>query len=364
MKILIVTDLYPLDNLHKGIPLAIENFALALKDLGHEIFVLRADLIINTLLRGRKIYAQGTYEHNGIKIYNQNFVTPFYTNPKIKDIDFDVIISHMPSGTLCAAKIKKKLKKPFMAVVHSSDLEVLKKYKLYFSKKLKNAYALADTVAARSMWIKNELKNYTNKEIALAPSGIKKEEISDKKEVLKKFEDIKTFEIVCTSSLIKRKNLFVLVEAMKNLKNQNVNLKIFGTGKLEKKLKQAALGANIEFMGQKTRKEILETLSKSHIFILPSIRETFGLSYLEALAKGCITICSKNSGISGYIKNGVNGYIIEPKKENIENLINKILKKDKDELKKISLNALDLASDLEYYKCAKKYIENIKKFCK
>lgn len=364
MKILIVTDLYPLNDFHKGIPRAIENFALALKDLGHMVFVLRADLVPNTIIRGRKIYKQGFYEHNGIKIYNQNFILPFYFKPEPPCCDFDVIISHMPSGTLCAAEIKKRSKKPFMAVAHSSDLEVLKKYGIYFSKKLKNAYDLADVAAARSIWIKDELKNYINKEIALAPSGIKKEEISDKEEVLKKFEDIKTFEIVCTSSLIKRKNLFVLVEAMKNLKNQNVNLKIFGTGKLEKKLKQAALGANIEFMGQKTRKEILETLSKSHIFILPSIRETFGLSYLEALAKGCITICSKNSGISGYIKNGVNGYIIEPKKENIENLINKILKKDKDELKKISLNALDLASDLEYYKCAKKYIENIKKFCK
>lgn len=364
MKILIVTDLYPLNDFHKGIPRAIENFALALKDLGHMVFVLRADLVPNTIIRGRKIYKQGLYEHNGIKIYNQNFILPFYFKPETPCCDFDVIISHMPSGTLCAAEIKKRSKKPFMAVAHSSDLEVLKKYGIYFSKKLKNAYDLADVAAARSIWIKDELKNYINKEIALAPSGIKKEEISDTKTALEKFDNIKTLKIVCAASLIKRKNLLPLINAIKNLKNPNVKLKIFGKGKLEKKLKKSAAGANIEFKGHKTREEILNELSRAHVFILPSLRETFGLSYLEALAKGCITICTKNSGMSGYIKNNVNGFTVEPTDENIQKIIIEILNKDKDELKKISTEALKTADSLEYYKCAKKYIENLKKFCK
>ena len=361
MKILIVTDLYPLNEQHRGIPRAIENFALALKDLGHKIYVLRADLILNSLLRGRKPYKQGVYNFSGIEIYNQNFISPFYFNPKTPD-DFDVIISHMPSGTLCAQKIKKKFKKPFMAVAHASDIEVLKKYKIYFSSALKKALKYADTVAARSFWIRDELKNYIDREIAPAPSGIKKEEVLNEDFALKKFDNLDEIKIVCTSSFIERKNLMSLIEAVNELCDLNVSLKIFGSGRLEKKLKAAAKSRKIEFMGQKAQNEVFCALNEAHIFILPSYRETFGLSYLEALSKGCITICTKNSGMSGYIKYGENGFTINPTKENIKNIIKNIAKKDKKELKQISKNALKLALELEYYKCAKNYLENIKKF--
>ncbi len=352
MKILLITDLYPLKNNHKGIPKAIENFAIALQDLGHKIYVLRADLIINTLLRGRKTFKQGEYCHNGIKIYNQNFLMPFYFNPKIPN-DFDVIVSHMPSGTLCAAGIKNKFKKPHVAICHSSDIEVLEKYKIYFSKALNNALKNADAIGARSHWIKNKLPF---KNVFLAPSGIKKEEIT------KKTFNEKELKIICASSLIKRKNIKSLILAMKEF--DDISLEIFGSGNEEKKLKKLAKDINVKFMGQKPRENVLEALEEARIFILPSKKETFGLSYLEALAKGCIVICTKNSGMDGFIKNGLNGFITESNSKNIANTIKKVLSLNKDELNKISDNAKKLAQQLEYYECAKNYLENIKKVCK
>ena len=363
MKVLIVTDLYPLNEHHKGIARTIENFALALRDLGHKIYVLRADLVPNSLLRGRMPYKQGHYTSSGIEIYNQNFILPFYFSPKIPD-DFDVIISHMPSGTLCAQKVKKKFNRPFMAVAHSSDIEVLKKYKIYFSSALKHVLNCADIVAARSFWIKKELKNYIDKEIALVPSGIKKSEVLNEDRALVKFDNINEIKIVCIASLIKRKNLMPLIEAINELQECNISLKIFGCGPLEKKLKKKAKNEKIKFLGHRAQGEIFDALSEAHIFILPSLRETFGLSYLEALAKGCITICSNNSGMSGYITDNKNGFIIAPTKDGIKNIIKKIAAKNPNELKEISKNALKLASELEYYKCAKNYLDNIKNLCK
>lgn len=352
MKILLVTDLYPLEEKHKGIPLAIENFALALKDLGCEISVLRADLIFNSILRGRKPSKQGWYERNGIKIYNQNFLLPFYLNPKVPK-NFDVIVSHMPSGNMCGAKIKNKFKKPHIAICHSSDIEVLEKYKFYFASALKNALKNADKVGARSYWIRDKLP-FEN--IFLVPSGIKKEEITNTPFGEKKLK------IICASSLIKRKNLKELILAMREIKN--APLEIYGNGCEEKKLKKMAQNLNIKFMGQRPRQEVLEALEEAQIFILPSKKETFGLSYLEALAKGCIVICSKNSGMDGFIQNNKNGFIVEPNAQDIAKTIKKIISMDKEELNKISSNAIKLAQELEYYKCAKNYLENIKKICK
>ena len=55
MKILLISDLYPLKK-DKTIPVVLEDFALALKELGNEIVVLRPNFLFNSLISGHKIY--------------------------------------------------------------------------------------------------------------------------------------------------------------------------------------------------------------------------------------------------------------------------------------------------------------------
>ena len=77
MNILFVTDLYPIDNEDKTIPKVIEDFVLALKDYGIRGCVFRPNLLLNTLIRKHKISKNGEYCHNGIKVYNKNYILPF-----------------------------------------------------------------------------------------------------------------------------------------------------------------------------------------------------------------------------------------------------------------------------------------------
>ena len=131
-RVLFVTDLYPLGE-DDTIPFAIENFALALKDFGFCIEVVRPNFLFNTFLRKHKIYKQGIYQRNGIKIYNRNFVLPFIFD-NFKPDSADLIISHMPSGNIYADLINKKLKLPRVSIIHNSDYKVLSsiKYSLFF----------------------------------------------------------------------------------------------------------------------------------------------------------------------------------------------------------------------------------------
>ena len=101
IKILLITDLYPVYD-EKTIPLAVENFALALKDFGAQVTVIRPNFLFNAVLRKHKIYAQKEYQRKGIKIYNRNFLLPFVFNSFKPKENFDLIISHMPSGNIYA----------------------------------------------------------------------------------------------------------------------------------------------------------------------------------------------------------------------------------------------------------------------
>lgn len=56
--------------------------------------------------------------------------------------------------------------------------------------------------------------------------------------------------------------------------------------------------------------EVLLHLRNSEIFVLPSINETFGLVYAEAMSQGLPIIYSKGQGFDGQFENGVVGYVV------------------------------------------------------
>ena len=106
---------------------------------------------------------------------------------------------------------------------------------------------------------------------------------------------------------------------------------------------------------------IYEKLDENDVFILPSIKETFGLSYLEAMSRGLITIGIKNEGIDGIIKNNENGFLINPNIKEIKEILSKINNFSLEKKEKISQNTLKSIKNYEKEKIITKYVETIKK---
>lgn len=69
------------------------------------------------------------------------------------------------------------------------------------------------------------------------------------------------------------------------------------------------LGNKVYFTGKIPREEIIKYYDQSECFILISRDEVFGLVYLEAMSRGCITIAARNEGMEGIIEHGVNGFL-------------------------------------------------------
>jgi glycosyltransferase involved in cell wall biosynthesis len=59
----------------------------------------------------------------------------------------------------------------------------------------------------------------------------------------------------------------------------------------------ALAGENVRLLGRQTRAELLRLYGESHVFVMPSLVEGFGLVYLEALAAGCYSIGTTNTGL-------------------------------------------------------------------
>lgn len=368
MKILFVTDLYPIGD--EKIAKALFYFVQEWQKQGHEVEVIRANFISNTLIRGRKIKTEKIYYENNTKIYNINFHTPFLFNvynklPKNFSLKhYDVLISHMPCGALMAQKLLKKENIKYVCAVHASDIVVLKSLKyLPFRNKLITTYKNADKIAARSPILKEKIESLipeTKNKTFVAYSGIDENIISEE---IKPFNKEK-IELITVASLIKRKNIDIIIKTLKLLDNKH-HLTIIGDGnkrrKLEKLTKKLHLENNITFTGKIEHNNVFDYLKQSDIFILLSKNETFGLSYLEAMALGNIIIGKKKDGIDGIIKNNKNGFLIEPNIEELKKCLDKINLMQDSEIKELKQNIKNTIVNLTTSKASENYIKNIKR---
>ena len=360
MKILFITDLYPIKPRESQTPLTLHNFVFEWVKQGNEVDVIKPNFLLNSFLRGKKFYPQGFYEHEGVKIFNVNYFTPFlfdFTKKVSEKFDFesyDVIVAHMPSGIIFANNLAKIIKKPLICAVHISDIEVLTKplYKFYFKKQLEEAYKNSKKIACRSFILQkkfNAIFPELSEKTFVAASGVNMPlnnqhftaHSSPKK-------------VLTCANLIKRKNIDKLIIAVSDLKD--FELTVIGDGKELTKLKKTG-SHNIKFQGRLPHQEVLSEMQKSDIFILPSVNETFGMVYLEAMASGCITVCTKNDGVDGIIKDGENGFLCEPTVEGIRETLLKI--KNHESLGEISENSVLTAKEYSRENCAKNYLKMI-----
>ena len=340
MKILVITYLYPIKNCEKFTPKTIKNFVDGWEELGHEVRVIKPNFLLNSFLRRKPFYKSAIYE----KVENINYFLPFVGNIKRKiktEFSPDIVIAHMPSGVIFA----NKLKLPFVAGVHVSDLEVLTNpiYSIYFKPELEKAYKNATKIACRSNVLKQKFlklyPEYENKTF-VCYSGINFEPIK------LNWQPSGKIRVLTCANLIKRKNVDLVIKECENL---NVELRIIGEGKELNNLKK--LSSKPVFLGYLPHAKVLEEMKKADIFALPSVNETFGMVYLEAMASGCITVCRKDDGVSGIIKNGENGYFWE------DGIIEKIINSENQN--KILENSYQTLKNYTSLGACKNYLHNI-----
>lgn len=117
--------------------------------------------------------------------------------------------------------------------------------------------------------------------------------------------------------LAMEKRLDVLIEAFAKLKSKysNCSLIIAGEGPDDatQKLKRLAQPIpNIHFIGFVHGEAKANLLASCDVYCSPSPYETFGRSVVEAMASGIPVVTVNSGGVSDYIVDGANGYLVPP----------------------------------------------------
>jgi len=224
----------------------------------------------------------------------------------------------------------------------------------------------------QSMFLKllsnKRIENLKEKSVVL-PNGLDSFYLENR---VKQLQNIHSpIRVIYAGAFNKGKNILETLYALESLikKGYKIDFKAIGKGlkfrkedkDYQEKIRSFAMGKDwVHLLDSMPKEPLRKAFEESDIFVMPSVPETFGIVYLEALSQGLPIIFAQGQGFDGYYEDKDIGFRVNPKNstefaDKIETII-----KDYD---RISLNVrkLDLYNDFSWEKISEKYFKLYKK---
>lgn len=126
--------------------------------------------------------------------------------------------------------------------------------------------------------------------------------------------------ILFVGSLIARKGLHVLLDALAALPAGDWSLEVIGdterdptyAARVRRRISHPALQDSVRLLGLTGNDQLIQALRRSHVLAVPSAHEGFGIAYLEAMRFGLPVLASAAGGAAEFVREGESGYLIRP----------------------------------------------------
>lgn len=261
-----------------------------------------------------------------INLFIYSFIAPLIHRKAMKKADIYKTNQMLGSWTAITAKLlfRKKL-----VVRQGYQLSTFSKEKSFIRRVASPiieffSYKIADKIIVTSQKDKDfiiERYRISEEKIIVIPNFVETD-------TFKPLEVKKEKRLIFVGRLDKQKNLFSLIDAVKDL---DVKLVLIGKGPLEEALNDKVKEERIEnvvFAGVIPNERLPEELNKSEIFILPSFYEGNPKTLLEAMACELPVIGTDVVGIREIIKHKENGYLCGTLAESIKEAITDMMKNE------------------------------------
>lgn len=285
-----------------------------------------------------------------------------------KDIGGQIL--HLHSGHALAVGLWARLfcRKIKLIAVRRVDFHIKKnilsriKYRNYLVDKI---ICVSDSV--RRVLIEDGIDE---RKLVTIHSGINLNKFNDKSEYkgLKKELGIPENNILVgtVAAIVGHKDYENLINAASIVlkENSNVTFCAYGTGVLEKEMREFVryLGIEKNFIFAGFRRDVEGFLKNCDLFVLASRKEGLGTSILDAQSHGLPVIACRTGGIPEAVTDGVNGLLVEP--QNSQQLAEAIIRLsgNRSEREDYGRKALETVKDFDIGKTIKRNIELYQEF--
>ena len=300
----------------------------------------------------------GKFSHHAIQRSVQDIVS------WNKEDDFvpSIIIGHFPNPQIEVVNLlHEKYPHAKTSIVMHGDIELAKRV---YGEKLLPLVEQIDVWGFRNPAVQRLFEKHIMKvnKAFMCYSGIPEDYVTNNN--THNFDN-SILKIVYVGEMIERKYPLVVLEALeKAFPDGNYQLTYVGEGQLldniRERIDSSTIKGLVRVVGRIQRDAIKAEYDDADCMVMISKHEAYGLVYLEAMARGCITIASRNEGFDGIIIDGVNGFLCKAgDAEELATIFQRINLLTVEEKLVISQKAIETAQSLTDYKAAKRYIEDV-----
>jgi glycosyltransferase involved in cell wall biosynthesis len=308
----------------------------------HAVNYLRDKGILKKLISLNTFYNLKLNNSNIINKKNLNTIylfRPLYRNKTINNILLPTIFDKISSKffvekcdifhgwvmhSLFSIKKAKKLgSKTILEVGNAHILEFMKiltkeariwglkyDYSIFNIKRVMNEYMITDYILVPSEYARQSFlkQGFPAEKIKKLNFGIDPDECSPNNYEHEKFR------IIYTGAVTLGKGIQYLLSALQNLRLKNAELLVVGgiDDSMKNLITQLLrhIQIPVTFFGRVPRKILLDLLSKSSLYVFPSLSDGWAMTVPEAMARGLPVITTKNVGSSELIEDGKEGFVI------------------------------------------------------
>lgn len=274
------------------------------------------------------------------------------------------------SNGVIALKIKNKYALPYVVTVRDTDLNIFFRYRVNLRKIGITIIENASAVVFLSKPYKNKLigsyidestKEIVEKKSYVLPNGIDRFWFANKK-TPKKLTSNSIIRLVFVGAITKRKNIATIIKVVELLNKSNISTQLVVIGRIIDKSQKNIIMQNeyIEYHDYMPKEMLIKIYERCDIFIMPSIRESFGLVYAEAMSQGIPVIYTRNQGFDGQFNDGDVGYSVNC--FDINEIADKVVDITKN-YEKLSKGALDRVEKYNWHVIAEEYKQIYSNVC-
>ena len=140
----------------------------------------------------------------------------------------------------------------------------------------------------------------------------------------------------------------------KELQEEEIEFLLVGYGPLQN---PEGISKNVTMVGRVPNEDLFHHYDRCQILFFPSYTEAFGITILEAMARGLVLLVSDIPGIREFVQEGRNGYLFPPGDVKKMKELFLYLKDNPGDIERISRNNLTDVQQFTVEKQAKKYLD-------
>jgi len=296
-------------------------------------------------------------------------------NNFLEEEDFDVVHVHFPFASSILVSLNKELREKMVYTAHvgeegkrfgldpSAPL-ALKLFSpdLYLMKRVRKSVVLNEPLKEKLV-----KKGIPEEKLEVIPNGVNVEDFNvgeEEVERVRRKYGLEGVVVMFAGTVTPRKGVLELMKAAELLNHRDVLFLVVGNLDLDRKYARKVVEyaeskkINAKFTGFVPYEDLKALYSACDIFVLPSFEEGQPIALLEAMASGKPLIGSKVGGIPMQIKEGWNGFLVEP--GNVKQLTEKLryLVENEGERKRMGRNSRRLAEEeFDWDKVSEKYLK-------